>query len=108
MTTKYLFTKVSQVKCDQFNNQSTYFDLEYYITESCLNEATNCDNDRKNSRNIYGIEIVKKCPLNTTESILYEDIYCNREDAEKMAVKLTENLVTPVSFTYVLEDTIGL
>jgi hypothetical protein len=70
--------------------------LEYYLTEEV---------DGNNKK--YGIEIINKKNLDNTiymENKLYKDISTEKEIVENIIKSLSRNIVTPISFQYVLED----
>ena len=80
------------------------FILEYYITEAEVTSENIC-------LVLYGIEILKKqnCDgLWLCESRGFHDITPSLHEAKDLVNLFAENLVTPVTLEYVLDNSIGV
>ena len=78
-------------------------ELEYYLLESEINES-----ETEETRNAYGIEIVKKSEDDTVEVQRYDDVCFTKEKTIGLIELLAKNAVTPVTFPYILDDLLGV
>lgn len=88
---------------NQDSNVDKDFELEYYLTESNIENG----NIHSNSY-VYGVEIVKKENNLLVEKKLFSDISINKEETETIIHKLAGNSVTPMALPYVLDNIIGI
>jgi len=79
------------------------FYLDYYILSSQIDVP-----NMSFSTMIYGVEIEKKYEEDGIEKILelatINDIYSSIEKTEQLIKKLAENLVTPATLQYIIND----
>jgi hypothetical protein len=78
------------------------FDLEYYLLESEI------DDGELAGMTAYGIEIVKIVGQAPVENAIVKNYTCSREAAHDLLCKLAENVVTPVSLEYIMDDIVGV
>lgn len=103
MMSKFLEKMIKIVPQEISDETGNGLELEYYLVEYEA-EGEDCSLQQKG----YGIEIIERENGCLKESIMFKDIYCQREKTEKLIKKLIENTVTPVSLPYILDDLVGV
>lgn len=79
------------------------FELEYYILESDMEQM-----DEPSKVTGYGVEIVKKMEGSILEIKAVKNIFCCRQEADRLVELLASHTVTPVTLPYILDDMIGV
>ena len=73
--------------------------LEYYILENVADY-----DDKLGDKKVYGLGIAKKIGENCYEEKSVMNFSCNIENTRKLINKLADNLVTPITLEFILED----
>lgn len=103
MVSKFLEKRV-EIKYDEiYQGLGNSFELEYYLLEKEDNEI----GDRE-TKKIYGIEIVKKNQGILNESKQFQNIFNTRIKTKNLVELLAENTVTPSSLPYILDDLLSM
>lgn len=103
MINKYLEKRVTIIFNEEFLETKKLMELEYYLTESDNKEIEDVDHEK-----LYGIEIVKIVDDVKMENKLVKNLFCCKEETQKVLKKLVDNTVTPMGMLYVLDDMLGI
>jgi len=102
MIKKVLEKKIELTPCEHLKDIEYPIKLEYYITESELN-----DFDELSGETVYGVEIVKILEGNHTEKKSILNYSFCKESTKQILHKLANNSVTPIGLHFVIDDLIG-
>lgn len=92
---------VEEHECDQRTRNN--MELEYYLLESGYDNI-----DTHETQKAYGVEIVKKQIGQPDEKKQYVDIFPSRDRAKDLIELLSEQIVTPSTLSYILDDILGM
>ena len=98
MITKHLVKKL-KLTDEDFANPVSSVELEYYLIESEVDYIPELA-DKK----VYGVSVVKKLGETCLEEEIIKNYSSCIQSTKHILQKLHDNLVTPVSLQYVLED----
>ena len=101
MNKKYLVKKLRLVSSDMPDAGSS-LELEYYLIESELDYIPELY-----GKKVYGVGVVKKLADGCFEEAVVSNLFCNKNNVSQVVNKLCENVVTPISLRYVIEDMIS-
>lgn len=103
MLNKFLEKKIEITNEECLTVSEGFFELEYYLLESEINEIEDLAGQK-----VYGIEIVKRVNQIETENGTIKNFSCCKESTVKVLSKLADNTVTPVGLAFVMDDMIGI
>lgn len=102
MLSKFLEKKLEVSTKDGEINLEKPMQLEYFLLESEVK-----DRGELHGKKVYGIEVVKNDGKGCYETEMVKDLFNCRESTKALLDKLADNMVTPVSLFYILDDLIG-
>lgn len=91
-----------RVEVNLEDNRKT-FELEYYLIETKIDDI-----EELKDQTVYGIEIVKKVDNKEVEGQKVKDFSSSIENVKSLINKLADNIVTPVSMMFVIDDIVGV
>ena len=99
MKSKYLEKKIVVNRNEFQGENNELMQLEYYLVESEI--PGDLDMEGKKA---FGIEIVKISDGNSIETQCVDNFSCNKVTVRDTINKLANNIVTPCSLYFILED----